>query len=158
MRVRPLSISVIASFLLVATLIAAVVGTSLLFPGTFLDRIWELNKKAYAGFQALGRPSGLLLLLVGACTAYAGRGLLKGQNGARWVAIVLFAVNGLGDVVSLLRTAERFKSAAGALIAATFLICLLRPSVSAFFRSQRDLRNVSSTTPGLRQHNGPFRQ
>jgi hypothetical protein len=64
---RTVSISVIGVFLLAATLIAALVGTSLLFPGTFLDRIWELNKPAYEAFEALGRISGVVLLLMGLC-------------------------------------------------------------------------------------------
>lgn len=133
-----MSITIIASFLLAATFIAALVGTSLLFPGTLLDRIWELNRPAYAAFEALGRVAGLLLLVVGVCTAYAGRGLLKGQNGARWLAIGLFAVNGVGDVMNLLRPGERAKSAAGVLIAATFLFYLLRPRVAAYFQSRRE--------------------
>jgi hypothetical protein len=137
MRARPVSISVIGVFLLAATVIAGLVGTSLLFPGTFLDRIWELNKPAYKGFQAVGKISGLLLLLVGLCTGYAGAGLFKGQNRARRLAIALFAVNGLGDVVNFLRPAERLKSAAGALIAATFIFYLLRPNVIAFFERPR---------------------
>lgn len=136
MSARPVSISAIGVFLLAATVIAAVVGVSLLFPGTFLDRIWELNKPAYEAFEALGRISGLLLLLVGVCAAYAGAGLLKGQKRARWIAVALFAVNGLGDVANLLRPTGRLKSTAGVLIAATFLFCLLRPSVTAFFESQ----------------------
>jgi hypothetical protein len=137
MRARPKSISVVAVFLLAATFIASLVGASLLFPGTFLDRMWEFNRPAYAAFEALGRLSGLVLLLVGASTAFAGAGLLKGQSRARWVAVALFAVNGIGDIVNLLRPADRLKSTAGVLIAATFLFCLLRPGVSAFFEGQR---------------------
>jgi hypothetical protein len=80
--IRPISVSVIAAFLLAATFIAALVGTSLLFPGTFLHRIWELNKPAYAPFNGPGRISGLLLLLLGVCTAYAGQVCLKASTGA----------------------------------------------------------------------------
>lgn len=139
MRTRPIAISVIAAFLFAATLVSAIVGTSLLIPGTFLDRIWEVNKPAYAGFEALGRASGLLLLLLGIYTAFAGAGLIKGRKWGRWLAIALFVVNGVGDVVNLLRTRDWLKSGAGVLIAATFLFCLFRSRATAFFESQRDI-------------------
>jgi hypothetical protein len=69
MRDRPGAVSSVAVFLFTATAIASVVATSLLFPGTLLDRLWELNKPAYAGIEVLGRASGVLLLLLGMATA-----------------------------------------------------------------------------------------
>ena len=139
MHSRPMSISVIAGCLLLATVIAVTVGTSLLIPGTILDRVWELNRPAYSAFVLLGRLSGLLLLLLSFCTAYAGIGLLKGDRKARWLAITLFAGNGLGDVVNLLRPGNRLGGAIGILAAATFLFYLSRRSATAFFERRRDL-------------------
>ena len=139
MHRRPICISAVAGLLLLATVIAAVVGTSLLVPGTVLDRMWELNKLAYSVFQSFGRASGLLFLLLSLCTAYAAVGLLKGDCKARWLAVGLFAVNGLGDVVNLVRPANRLGGAVGILIAATALFYLSRPSAAAFFDRRRDV-------------------
>jgi hypothetical protein len=75
--------------------IASVVATSLLFPGTLLDRLWELNKPAYAGIKVLGRASGVLLLLLGMATAAAGTGLLRGKKWACWLSIGVFVASGL---------------------------------------------------------------
>jgi hypothetical protein len=131
---RPTVVSVVAAFLLVATVMGAVLGTSLLFPGTFLDRLWELNKPAYAAFQVLGKASGVLLVVVGAATAAAAAGLLQGSRWGWQLAIAIFAMNGLGDAVSLFLTRDLFKSGSGVLIAALFLTGLFRRNVKVFFQ------------------------
>lgn len=136
-RRRPVYISVIAGFLFAATLIAIVVGTSLLIPGTILDRMWELNRPAYSAFAFRPTASGLLFLLLSLCTAYAAVGLLNGVRKARWLAIALFTVNGTGDVVNLVRPANRLGGAVGIIIAATVLFYLIRPGAAAFFDKDR---------------------
>ena len=45
---RPRAVPVVAAFLFVATVIAAVVGMSLLFPNRLMDRLGELNKPGAA--------------------------------------------------------------------------------------------------------------
>ncbi len=136
MRDRPGAVSFVAVFLFTATAIASVVATSLLFPGTLLDRLWELNEPAYAGFKVLGRASGVLLLLVGMAAAAAGTGLLRGKKWAWRLSIGVFAASGFGDLVSLLITKDLLKSGSGALIAGAFLFCLLHPSVTRFVESR----------------------
>jgi len=77
MEQRPRAVPIVAAFLFAAAAIAAVVGASLLFPNALLDRLWELNKPAAAGFRALGRIAGVLLLLLGGATLAAAFGLLQ---------------------------------------------------------------------------------
>src|SRR5271166_3806983 len=98
----PKEVRVVASFLFAATALAAVMGTSLIFPNRILDRLWELNRPAFALFHAMGRISGALLLALGIGTAAAARGILHRKKWAWWFAVVLFAINGAGDVVSVL--------------------------------------------------------
>lgn len=135
MRQRPQIVTLVAGFLFAATLIACVVGVSLLMPGTALDRIWSFNRAAYGSFKPLGRLSGILLLLLGVCTFAAGRGLLHGRRWARWLAIAVFAVNGLGDAVNFVVTHDLIKSGSGVMIAGMFLFFLFRPEVAEYFRS-----------------------
>ena len=116
----------VAGFLFLATLIAIVVAISLLFPGTFLDRIWNLNPSAYAAFHVLGKLSGVILLVLGVGTGTTAFGLLRQRRWAWWLALVLFSANGLGDLVNLLIGGDRWKSAAGTLIAAAFVFLLVR--------------------------------
>ena len=123
---RSTTASVVAAFLLLATSIATLVAVSLLVPGTPLDRIWYLNQPAYVVFKTLGRVSGLLLLILGVCTAAAAFGLLRGRRWARWLAIGLFGANGIGDLVSMAISGDRLRSTAGALIAGAFVFLLVR--------------------------------
>lgn len=127
-------VSVISAFLFAACGIAAIVGTSLTFPGTPLDRIWKLNPPAYAGFQSLGRTAGVLFFPLCIGAAATAVGLLRGKSWARWLAIALFTINEMGDAASLVITRELFKSGLGVLVATFFLFCLFRPSVILFFK------------------------
>ena len=124
-----------AAFLFAATTIAAVVGVSLIWPNALLDRLWELNKAGAAAFRALGgRISGTALLLLGAGTLAAGAGLLQRKTWAWWFAVVLFAINGAGDVVSLVVTGDWLRSVSGMVICSAFLYALSRSCVRSYFR------------------------
>jgi hypothetical protein len=103
---RPKAVSVVAAFLFFAAAIAFVVGESLLFPNPLLDRLWELNKPAAAVFRSWGRIAGVPLLLLGVGTFAAGVGLVRGKVWAWWFAVILFVVDGIGDVVSLIVTGD----------------------------------------------------
>src|SRR5437899_5948661 len=78
---RLLGVLAISVILLVSTAIALITGVSLAFPGTFLDRIWALNRGAYIEFVTLGRPVGISLMILGLICAVAAAGLLKRRNG-----------------------------------------------------------------------------
>ena len=137
MEQRPAAVPIVAGFLFAASAIAAVVGCSLLFPGTLLDRLWELNKPGAAAFRALGRASGVLLLVLGAGTLGAAFGLLQHKTWAWWFAVVLFAVNAAGDAVGLVLTGDWLRSASGILISSAFLYALTRRSVRRHFPHER---------------------
>jgi hypothetical protein len=130
---RPTTVTVVAAFLSMATVIAVATGTTLLIPGTRLDILWQLNRKAYSDFSTLGRTPGVLLLMVGCVTAAASAGLLRGRKWAWWVAIGIFVINGLGDLAALFVARDWIKGGSGVLIAAGFLFVLIRKKVRVFF-------------------------
>jgi len=132
---RPRAVPIVAAFLFAATVIAAVVGVSLLYPNPLLDRLWKLNPPAEAAFRAIGRVSGVLLLALAAGTLACGIAMLRRRRWACWFAIALFAINAAGDLVSLAVTGDWARSAAGVLIAGAFLYALTRASVRRYFRS-----------------------
>ena len=131
---RPKTIPVVAAFLFVATAIATVVATSLLFPGPLLDWLWKFNPPASAAFHAMGRMAGVLLLALGVGTCAAGAGLLRGRKWAWWFAVLLFAIDATGNVVSWWATGDWLKSVSGVAVSSAFLYCLMRPGVREFFQ------------------------
>jgi hypothetical protein len=62
---KPISIAIVAAFLWIAMLIGLAVVVALLFPGTFLDRMWVYNRPAHAAFQTVGKTSGVGFLVLG---------------------------------------------------------------------------------------------
>jgi len=129
---RPLGVLAISVILLVSTAIALITCVSLAFPGTFLDRIWVLNRGAYIEFVTLGRPAGISLMILGLICAIAAAGLLKRRKWAWWLAVGLFVVNVAGDAARIF-TGEPVKGAFGAAIAAGFVIYLTRLRVREYF-------------------------
>lgn len=133
MQQRPRAVPIVAAFLFAATALAAVVATSLLVPDTPLDRVWELNRRAEAKLRAPGRIAGVMLLAVGVGACSAGVGLLRRKKWAWWLALLLFAVNGSGDLVSFIMARDWWRSLSGAVIAAGFVYSLSRSSVRQYF-------------------------
>jgi hypothetical protein len=130
---RPAAVTIVAIFLFFATGIAAVVGISLLFPNPLLDRLWQLNKPGATLFHAIGRVSGFFLLALGCGTLAAALGLLRSRRWAWWFAIVLFAINGAGDIVSYFLVHDALRSVTGVMVAVIFLYLLCRRDVRAYF-------------------------
>jgi hypothetical protein len=130
---RPKTVPLVAAFLFVATIVAGIVGIALLFRSPLQDRLWELNKPAEAVFRKLGRISGALLLVLATGTLFAGVGLLRRRPSAWWFALVLFAIDGCGDLVNFVMTGDLLRSASGVLISAAFLYALTRASVRRYF-------------------------
>jgi hypothetical protein len=103
-------------FLFAAAAIATVVGTSLLFPSRLLDRLWELNKAGEALFHRLGRISGVFLLGLGGGAYLAAVNVLRRKQWAWWFALILFAIDGVGDVIGSFVTRDFMRGGFGAVI------------------------------------------
>ena len=132
MEPRPKAVTVVAVFLFAATAIAFIVGASLLFPSSITGWLWQLNRPAESAFRTMGRLSGIPLLILGIATFAAAKGLRRGESWAWWFSLVLFVVNGIGDVVSLLVTGDWARSATGVVIASAFVWVLAREDVRRY--------------------------
>jgi hypothetical protein len=130
---KPISVAIVAAFLWIAMLIGLVVGVALLFPGTFPDRMWVYNRPAHAAFQTVGKTSGAGFLVLGLIVGVTAGGLSCGRRWAWWLAILIFALNGIGDLFGLLATRDLLRSGSGLVIAIGFLVVLLRRNVRASF-------------------------
>ena len=135
-RHRPRTIGVIATFLFAATIVAFIIGESLLFPDALLDYMWRFNPEGAALFHSIGRVSGIFLLGLSVGTLFAALGLLRGRRWAWWFGVVLFAMDASGNIVSYFLTHDALRSTTGAVISATFLWFLCRHSVRDYFFRQ----------------------
>jgi hypothetical protein len=133
---RPGTVPVVAAFLFFATVIASVVGVSLLFPNRLLDRLWKLNPEGAVLFHSIGPVSGVFLLALAVGTLAAARGLFAGCRWAWWFSVALFAIDAAGNIVSFFLIHDALRTATGALISSTFLIALCRPTVRRYFLRQ----------------------
>jgi len=130
---KPIRVAIVAAVLWMAMLIGLVVGVTLLFPGTFLDRMWVYNQPAHAAFQAVGKSSGVGFLVLGLAVGATAGGLSRGRRWAWWLAVLIFALNGVGDLFGLLATRDLLRSGSGFVIAVGFLVLLLSRNVRASF-------------------------
>ena len=78
-----------------------------------------------------------MLLLLGAGRFAAAVGLLRRKRWAWWFAVILFAINGSGDVVSFIVTGDWLRGASGVVIASAFLYSLSRCRVRRCFQKAR---------------------
>ncbi len=135
MEKRPIGVLLVSIIVFIAAVLAFMVGVSTVFPGTPLDVIWGLKNSFPAGFRSslAGLIFGYFILLLGLIMVYAGWGLLKGKKWAWWTILIIFALNGIGDAISLV-FGGGIDSVSGILIASAFIVYLTRPGVKEFFK------------------------
>jgi|SRR5229473_3901446 len=119
-------------FLFFGATMAALAGTTLVFPGTILDQAWALNPTAYRQLAPLGRIVGLLFLLLSGSMAFVGTGWFRRRYWGWRLAVLLIATQVLGDIVSVLR-GDFVRGGIGFAIAGLLLLYLLSAKVKAIF-------------------------
>jgi hypothetical protein len=119
-------------FLFFGAIMASLAATTLLWRGTALDRIWDLNPIAYTRLARLGYPAGILFLLLGAALTTAGIGWFRRRLWGWRLAVVIMATQVLGDVVNCLR-GDLLRGGTGVIVAGALLLFLLLPKVRATF-------------------------
>jgi len=134
MERRPKAVSIVAAVLFAATVIATVLGSSLLYPSARSERLWALNAPVAMAFHKWGSLAGLLLLLLGGTTLSAAVGLLQRKQWAWRLAVALFGINAFGDMVSLAVTGDWWRGISGIAICCAFLYDLSRYPVRRYFK------------------------
>jgi uncharacterized membrane protein (DUF2068 family) len=129
---RPIGITVLSIFFMVATVITLVASFSLFFPGGVIEPMWQLNPRGHAGLAAIGVWAGLLLFVVAFACAVAAIGLWRGSLWGYVTAVVLLAINLLGDVINVVLGIEP-RAALGIPIVIAILVYLLSPRTRRFF-------------------------
>jgi hypothetical protein len=119
-------------FLFFGAFMASLAATTLLWRGTALDRLWDLNPTAYKQLAPLGGAVGILFLLLGAALTAAGIGWFRRRLWGWRLAVVIIATQVLGDVVNCVR-GDLLRCGTGVIIAGALLLFLLQPKIKATF-------------------------
>jgi hypothetical protein len=123
---------ILGAFFALATAILVAVGVALLFPGSMMDGIWSLypaRRGLLIPYHAWLGPAFLVLALA---MAAASVGCFRRRRWGWRLAIAIFAINGLGDVMQLL-TGRILEGATGVAAAGAILFYLYRPKVRDAF-------------------------
>ncbi len=133
MEKRPIGISFVSVLVFAVALISLVVGISLFVAGTPLDLLWTIKSSLSSSIRGtlIGNIFGIFLLLLGTVLMASGYGLLKGNKIAWWAVIVIFTVNAMGDLASLIM--GNIESISGVIIVGILVVYLTRPHVRSYF-------------------------
>ena len=111
---------------------ASLGGTSLLWRGTALDRMWVLNPRAYEELAPFGKSVGIPFLLLSITLAIAGMGWIKRHLWAWRLTAVIITAQVLGDLINCVR-GNLLRGGIGFFIASALLLYLLQPKIRATF-------------------------
>jgi len=131
---RPFGIIILSILVFFIAAIALVVGLSTLIPGTPLDIIWGIKNSFPPGFQTtmFGKIFGSFILTLGIIMLASAYGLLKGNKIAYWTILIVFAINLIGDLLSVI-TGKGIENLSGIVIVGILIIYMTRPSVRKYF-------------------------
>jgi hypothetical protein len=135
--VRPMGFTAIGVFFCFGSVMAAFAAVTLFHPGTFLDRLWVLNRPAHLGLAALGRMVALPFAVLSAVLFLAGVGWFRRQYWGWMLGVAVIATNLAADFIHAL-LGDRLRSGFGVLIAGWLLFYLTRPQVRTYFLPRLD--------------------
>ncbi len=110
---------------------ATYAAVTLLKPGAFLDRAWELNRTGHAGLSSMGRAVGAPFLVLATALFLTGIGWLRRKHWGWFLGTGIIASNLIADVIHLLL--GDWKSLAGVLIAGVLLLFMTRNRMRNYF-------------------------
>ena len=127
-----MGVSLMGVFFAVATCILVSVGLALLFPGSAMELVW----KTYPARRALLMPYRSLLgpgfLTLAVAMAFAGIGCFRQRKWGWWLAVAIFAINGLSDAGQVV-LGHTIEGGIGVVVAGAILFYLSLPKTRAAF-------------------------
>jgi hypothetical protein len=138
METRPEGVLIVAIIVFIAALLALIVGITIFVPGTPLDMIWTLKNSFPTGFRSssTGIIFGYFIVILGLILISAVWGLLKRMKWAWWVVLIVFLINGIGDVISVV-FGGGINGISGIIIISAFIIYLTRPNIKKYFEKNK---------------------
>jgi hypothetical protein len=129
---KPPGFAAIGVFLFFGATMASLAATTLLLPGTLLDRAWILNPTAYKQLSPLGSKVGILFLLLAVLLVLSGVGWFRRRLWGWRLVVAIIATQVLGEITNLVR-GDWLRGGTGFIIASALLLYLLTPRVRAAF-------------------------
>ena len=129
---RPRGFLAIGVFFVFGAAMAGYAAIALLLPGTALDALWALNKKAHAELVPVGGIAGAMFVVLSGALAGAAVGWFRRRAWGWWLGVIIIAINAVGDLGNLAR-GEVVKGAVGVAIAGVLLVYMTRPRVRGYF-------------------------
>lgn len=129
---RPGGITALSAFFLFGACMSFISAASLFFPGSFLEPMWRLNPRAHEAFAGIGTWAVVLMCAVSVACAAAALGLWRGARWGYRSALILLAINLLGDLVNGLTGTEP-RALVGVPIVIALLLYLRSKRVRHFF-------------------------
>jgi hypothetical protein len=77
-------------------------GTSLVWPGKILDRMWEVNPRAYNQLAPCGKTAGIPFVLLGITLAFSGVGWFKRRVWGWRLVVIIIVTQVLANFVTAL--------------------------------------------------------
>jgi hypothetical protein len=129
---RPVTPLVLGVFFALSTCILLAGCVAILWPGTPFDAIWRFNENKRALLMLYRGLSGPGFFVLAMLMAAASAGCFARAKWGWWLAVGIFAANGLGDLVQL-AAGHLWEGGIGVTVAAAILYYLWRPKVRAMF-------------------------
>jgi hypothetical protein len=130
---RPSGFLAVGIFFFFGALMATFAATTLLDPGTFLDRAWELNSTAHVQLVPVAKIAGVGFVFLAVVLLLADVGWFRRRYWGWVLGTSVIAVNMLGDLINSAR-GEWLRGALGVVIAGLLLFYLTRPGVRNYFK------------------------
>jgi hypothetical protein len=129
---RPAGITALSVFFWFGASMSFLSFIALLFPGSFLEPMWRLNPRAREGFNSIGMWAIVLMCAVCLACASAAVGLWRGARWGYRLALIILAINLVGDVANVTLGTEP-RAIVGIPIVLAIFAFLLSGRVRRFF-------------------------
>jgi len=150
---RPVGVTILAILNFIGAAFCVLGGIAMILGGGFIATMLSQGQGSAgaAGILAgLGAAAGVFIIIIGGVSALLGYGLWKVKGWARIVSIVLWAINGVFQLLGILGTLAHFNLFA--LVWGAFWIAvdafviwyLLKPEVKAAFQPAAQARAASA--------------
>lgn len=140
MRRAPVGVIVIGIVMFVAAGLAVWVGYTLIFHDDVFLTLVVMKRPELMVMVENGKTFGPLFLALAVAVVYGAIGFLRGRRWAWWFAVVLFAVNGCGDIVGFFQNHDALRSGGGIAVVTAFLVVLSSNGVQSYSRETKALK------------------